>query len=144
MNSATYGSVDEDHADSGSDDDERASWEGCEDGVEEKTTREDEYYSDDDKHTTVTVEPVDVSREGLKATSAGEGNGPNQHGHEPQSANEAPSQRVTTAKGMERDNHHHASRSRRKKFHYESKAERKAARFKQKLGNRIKAKARRG
>lgn len=107
-------------------------------------------YVDEDRHTVVTVEAVDVSHEGLQPrrdvsdsedevsmeTSLAE-RAPNEsyikskskHTEEPTQPNPKPDARPM---------------KKRKKFRYESKAERKVTRFKERKGGKARAKARRG
>ncbi|KAL9043363.1 MAG: hypothetical protein Q9214_003449 [Letrouitia sp. 1 TL-2023] len=119
------------------------------DGIEEPEDidREDE-YSDQDRHTTVTVEAVDVSREGLRSL---------QSDHETSSEKEQEKETNRniggTANGVSNtlkktvvsnvSGKRNGPPKRKTKFRYEGKIERKVTRFKEKASNRAKAKARR-
>lgn len=110
------------------------------DGIAKAPIVDDEVeFVDEDRYTTVTVEAVEVSRDGLhKITQEDEMDGTrsdtptaprtlpntNQHG-----------QRVWT---KERP----GGPKKKKKFRYESKAERKVTRYRERSGNKSKAKAR--
>ncbi len=118
------------------------------DGIVEDTgvDHEDEYV-DEDRYTTVTVEAVDVSRDGLHKTimSYEENQAP---------PIEGPLQGETTKSGTKewqdakQENRVRTTeppsgpKKRKKKFRYESKAERKVNRHKERSGNKAKAKAR--
>ena len=119
-------------------------------GIAEDTAQdhEDEYI-DDDRFTTVTVEAVNVSRDGLHkvrqenddsdASSAGRpSKGTTSESVAKESAEAQKAKRKWTKEAPS------GSKKRKKKFRYESKAERKATRFKEKVGNKVKAKARKG
>ena len=112
---------------------------------------EDEYI-DEDKHTTVTVEEVDLSRvdglTGIRRNNDGE--------HEkygvPEKRSDAHAvgkstdgdRSKTKAKGHAKGESNAPKKKKKKrKFTYESKAERKATRLKEREGNRKRAKARR-
>ncbi|KAL8713561.1 MAG: hypothetical protein Q9220_002423 [cf. Caloplaca sp. 1 TL-2023] len=116
-------------------------------GIEEPANvdHEDDYL-DEDRHTIVTVEAVNVSRDGLQKTQDGaeeetvastqiderEVSAGNPKQKEPK-GRRAVTKRTTSEQPK-----------RKKKFRYESKAERKMTRAKQKMGSSAKAKARRG
>ena len=118
------------------------------DGIVEDTSmdHEDEYI-DEDRYTTVTVEAVDVSRDGLHKT-----NMYNEEDHAPPI--EGPLEEETTKSGTKewQDGKQEkrlrtkeppsGTKKRKKKFRYESKAERKVSRYKERSGNKAKAKAR--
>lgn len=101
-----------------------------------------EEYVDDDRFTTVTVEAVDVSRDGLHKViqeedyenpdNAGIGNGTSTNGVE-----EAQNGRVRRRKEPPG-----GVKKKKKKFRYETKAERKVTRYKERTGNRKQAIAR--
>lgn len=102
-------------------------------------------YEDEDKHTTVTIEAVNVTRDGLQKVVDVEGgeidgdNGSLSHGRvsvgQPLGRGTSTSKRVWT---KERP----GAPKKKKKFRYESKAERKVTRYKERSGNKAKAKAR--
>ena len=120
--------------------DEGEEWEGL---VEQPPMDEEAKYIDEDRYTTVTIEVVDVTREGIHKvadeTLDEEGKVPvveekatqiNRNSVKPQS------KRLWT---KERPG---GLKKKKKKFRYESKAERKVTRYKERSGNRAKAKAR--
>ncbi|KAI9819064.1 MAG: hypothetical protein M1832_004106 [Thelocarpon impressellum] len=106
-------------------------------GIEEPPAvdHEDEYV-DEDRYTTVTVESVGVSKEGLHKV-AEDGDAADQDGQD----GERRSKKVwikdkpTKAKAK--------PKTKKKKFRYESKVERKSTRGKERAGNKAKASARR-
>jgi ribosomal RNA-processing protein 17 len=108
-------------------------WGGIEDDevvVPELVDHEEEYI-DEDKYTTVTVEELDVSKEGLLRVADED---------ESEDTLEAEVKPVEE----EKKGKQWPKKPRKKKFRYESKAERKVTRGKQKAGNRARADARRG
>ena len=118
------------------------------DGIAEDPVidHEDEYV-DEDRFTTVTVEAVDVSRDGLhKAANDAEGS----DASDTEKATEKPfkvlatrGQRVSqNGKRVWTKEPPNGPKKWKKKFHYESKAERKMTRYKERAGNRKEAKAR--
>ena len=122
-------------------------WDGIKENHDPLVDHEDEYM-DEDKFTTVTVEAVDVSKHGLEKTIADE------DGESVVSDTQKPRaehQQATVLQGRtgaekgkrvwtkEPPN---GPRKRKKKFRYESKAERKATRYKERSGNKAKARAR--
>jgi len=126
---AGLGSSDED-SDAGEE-----SWEGFGDEVVMREVLDhEEEYVDEDRFTTVTVEGVDVTKEGLKKTAE---ESEEEDAAEKEKYKEAES---TTEKGKKI----WPKKEKKKKFRYESKTERKMARAKQKSGNKAKASARRG
>lgn len=94
-------------------------------------------YIDEDKYTTVTVEEMDASREGLLRSQ--EHSSDEEQGEEkPTSeANSKPKPVEKTKKASDKP------KKKKKKFRYESKAERQLTRKKERLSNSRKAKARR-
>ena len=111
---------------------EEEGWNGIQDdeAVVEPVDHEEEYV-DEDRYTTVTIEAVNVSKEGLIKVADDES--------EEQSENEVvkPETKASGKKIWPK-------KPRKKKFRYESKAERKVTRGKQKAGNKARADARRG
>ncbi|PMD60006.1 uncharacterized protein K444DRAFT_403737 [Hyaloscypha bicolor E] len=101
-------------------------------GFGEVLDREEEYV-DEDRWTTVTVEAVDVSKEGLKKV-----------GEEDSDDAEAPNLVSLEEKGEGKEKKKWPKKEKKKKFRYESKAERKFTRGKQKAGNKARADARKG
>lgn len=127
-------------------DDEEESLNGLEEP--EKVDHEDDYL-DEDKHTVVTVEAVEISHEGLQARQEGS----DEERDEPEAtkhAEVAPGRpsigNAETGKKEQRTNHSlkKQPKKKRKKFRYESKAERKVTRMKERSGGKAKAKERRG
>jgi ribosomal RNA-processing protein 17 len=117
-----------------SDEDDEGAWNGFED---EKAPVEvldhEEEYVDEDRYTTVTVEAVDVSKEGLQKVV-----------DEDDSDAEAPT--LVEAKDDKADDGKKKwpKKPRKKKLRYESKVERKLTRAKQKSNNNKRADARKG
>jgi ribosomal RNA-processing protein 17 len=103
-------------------------------------------YEDEDRHTTVTIEAVDVTRDGLqKATEVSASEEEEEPSGEKGTAvnsatGEAPTQKVKRIWTKEKPQ---GPKKKKKKFRYESKVERKATRFKERSANKAKAKARR-
>ena len=102
-------------------------------------------YEDEDRHTTVTIEAVDVTKEGLQKVSDTKNaidevrGGTNAVGGKASSATGCTSIKAKRIWTKERPE---GLKKRKKKFRYESKAERKVTRYKERSGNKIKAKAR--
>ncbi|KAL8687927.1 MAG: hypothetical protein Q9218_006030 [Villophora microphyllina] len=110
-----------------------------------KIDHEDDYL-DEDRHTVVTVEAVDVSRDGLQKReneSDGDSDGlvlpDDPRVQDPGESNSTKDRRSNASQKPDKQ-----PKKRKKKFRYESKAERKVTRFKEKSGSKTKAKARRG
>lgn len=107
---------------------------------------EDEYV-DEDRFTTVTVEAVDVTRDGLRK-AVGEDDNSQESGTE--GVDNGSSKGVAGHKrtGLEKGKRiwtkepPKGPKKRKKKFHYENKAERKITRYKERSGNKEKAKVR--
>ncbi|KAG4025391.1 hypothetical protein MFRU_059g00280 [Monilinia fructicola] len=113
-------------------------WGGIEDeendeDVQEEVVDHEEEYIDEDKYTTVTVEGIEISKEGIKRT-ADEGD----------SDDGAEKSKRKFTKEEEKVKKVWPKKPRKKKFTYETKAERKMTRQKQKSGSRAAADARRG
>lgn len=122
----------EDFAPGGLDSDDDDAWGGIPEEKEklEEVLDHEEEYVDEDRYTTVTIEAVDVSKEGLLKVG--------------DDSDDAP-ELVYAEKGKEDDGKKKwPKKVRKKKFTYESKAERKFTRGKQKAGNKAKADARKG
>ncbi|KAL8718512.1 MAG: hypothetical protein Q9225_004361 [Loekoesia sp. 1 TL-2023] len=130
--------LDEDYGSSNDQDDQ---WNGIEEPA--NIDHEDD-YPDEDRHTVVTVEAVDVSREGLQRRQDTPEPDDSEH-----IASQAPAERPPNEESMKgkrkslRPNQMSNSRP-KTKFRYENKAERKITRFKERIGGKAKAKARRG
>ena len=119
-------------------------WEGFEEALE--VNRVDEYI-DEDKYATVTVESVDVSKDGLRVTT-GEADGEDgiqTSTEEKKLSSNSTSNTITQKKrGWTEEKPMVHKSKKKKKFRYESVAERKAAREKQKARTAKAAKGRRG
>lgn len=114
-------------------DDDEDAWNGIEEEeVAPEPIDHEEEYIDEDKYTTVTVEAVDVSKEGLHKVVDSE--------EEEEQEAEAPPLVESKEKGKKE----WPKKVRKKKFRYESKVERKVTRAKQKFGNKSKAEGRKG
>jgi len=111
------------------DDSDDGEWGGIQDDAE--PIDHEEEYVDEDRYTTVTVEEVDVSKEGLHKVTGNDDSDENLQETKPEEK-EATGKKTWPKK------------PRKKKFRYESKVERKFTRSKQKAGNKAKADARRG
>lgn len=104
-----------------------------------------EEYMDENRYTTVTVEAVDVTRDGLR-TIANEDEQDSQ-GLTTNQADGLVSQtngggEARSGKRIWTKERPNGPKKKKRKFKYESKAERKTTRFKEKSGNKLKAKAR--
>ena len=103
-------------------------------------------YVDEDRYTTVTVEAMDLSKDGLhKAENEAEDDLDRSKNVKPEGAPISPSQRrgkrTWTKEKPEKEGH--VSKRKRKKFRYENKAARKMTRIKEKSKNGRQATARR-
>ena len=107
-------------------------WNGIEDEPTAEPVDHEEEYIDEDRYTTVTVEAVGVSKEGL--TKIGE----EDSSDETAEVDPRPVEKETSKKKV------WPKKEKKKKFRYESKSERKLTRGKQKAGNKARADARRG
>jgi ribosomal RNA-processing protein 17 len=129
-------SSDEEGGDEGSDEEEEE-WEGF---AEPPVVDYEAEYIDEDKYTTVTVEDLDPSKEeeegGLKSKGdAGEEENGGENGGQKKTLSIP--RKNAKAKGKP-----DKSKGKKKKFRYESYAERKVTRLKDRAGNKAKAKAR--
>lgn len=113
-------------------DSDNEEWGGFADDIIPEVIDHEEEYIDEDKYTTVTVEAVDVSKEGLKKVADDE------ESEDTLEAEVKPIEKEETGKKQ------WPKKPRKKKFRYESKVERKITRGKQKAGNKARADARRG
>ncbi|KAI9754211.1 MAG: hypothetical protein M4579_004808 [Chaenotheca gracillima] len=137
-----------------SSDDETSSeyeeWDGFSDTDIADTINHEEQYVDDDRHTTVAVETIDVSRDGFRVTDdnsdSGDGD-PTEASHDAEKKDSTgPAERMasngkriwTKEKPVKPK-----PKTKKKAFRYENKSERKATRAKERSGNKAKAKARR-
>lgn len=121
---------------SGDDSDGWGGFEADADLVLEPIDREEEYI-DEDKYTTVTVESVDVSKRGMDRIL--------REGEEDEETIQRRKKAEDAKRKLEEEQANKKSwpkKDKKKKFRYESKAERKVTRMKQKSGNKSKAAAR--
>ena len=122
-------------------------WNGIQDKHDPTVDHEDEYMNED-RFTTVTVEAVEVSKDGLQIATQDEGNESGRSGTKV--SDEEPRKTADSCResGSERSKRRWTKeaptvpKKRKKKFRYENKAERKATRYKEKLGNTARARAR--
>ena len=121
-----------------SDDSTDEAWDGISDDHPLEPIDHEAEYIDEDLYTTVTVEAVDVSKEGLHKAVEDEDIEEEDNSRHPK----APADSVKMKTGANRKIW--PKKTRQKKFRYESKVERKVTRGKQKAGNKVKADARRG
>ena len=139
---ATSISDNDDEEEDDKDENENEQWSGVE--GPEAINHEDDYL-DEDRHTVVTVEAVDVSRDGLHKKQ----DDPFEEDNDPTARSRLSAQpgRVVNGKKDKRAQSKgvldQPSKKRKKKFRYESKAERKVTRFKERCGGKAKAKAKR-
>lgn len=136
--------ADSDESDGEDNDDE---WVGIPEATSALVDHEDEYV-DEDKYTTVTVEEVDVSRDGLARLRGSDDD--TDDGSE-EAAGKEPAQAVTQSKAKKagatskKDKLGTAKKKKKKRdFRYESKAERKLNHRKVQAKKSKQAKARRG
>ena len=117
------------------------------DGIAEPMTidHEDE-YSDADRHTTVTVEAVDVTRDGFRRAKIDLDGAALESSEDEAETKNAEGTLGETSTGKQRrvwTKEKPKQPRKKKKFRYETKQERKVTRMKEKSGGRAKAKARR-
>lgn len=127
---------------SGSDDDQDEEWEGI---AEPPPVDYEAEYIDEDKYTTVTVEEMDPSREGLLRyendgeSDQGSEQEEGKHTHQTAETDTGPKAAATTKRPKNADK----PKKKKKKFRYESREDRKLSHAKQRLSKSKKAKARR-
>lgn len=122
-------------------------WNGVAEPEPEDVTHEDEYM-DGDRQTTVTVEEVDITKQGLQKKVAQESESSEVEDSEAEVDHEGaqkdePTKPPTKQKRVWTKEKPSGSKRKKKKFRYETKAERKLTRMKERSGNKAKAKARR-
>ncbi|KAJ5825962.1 hypothetical protein N7474_003100 [Penicillium riverlandense] len=122
----------------GNDGDQDDEWEGFE---EPPAVDYEAEYIDEDKYTTVTVEEMDTSREGLLKSVRGEDSEDDSEGEQKTAARAAAETETKPAKSRKAATD--KPKKKKKKFRYESKEDRKLARTKQRLSKAKKAQARR-
>ncbi|MDI1493281.1 MAG: hypothetical protein OHK93_005069 [Ramalina farinacea] len=117
-------------------------WGGVEEA--EEVDREEEYV-DEDKYATVTVEAVDVSKDGVKrARDEDEGGEQDEGADTPSGRGEGQAEKVGAGRlSHKRSDLKAKNKPKKKKFRYESKAERKMTRHKERSGSKARAKLRR-
>ncbi len=117
-------------------------WNGIEEVALEPVDHEAEYV-DEDKYTTVTVEEVDISRDGISRRRGGEDEGGTALQQEAADLKQ-PANPSTTKKPPSKREKDKKPRKKKKTFRYESPAERKMNRLKVRAKNSKAAQARRG
>ena len=129
------------------DEGEEKPWDGIQDNHDALVDHEDEYM-DEDRFTTVTVEAVNVSKDGLQKAVQDEENNSEVSGTERPDGESQRTRALQGRAGSEKGKRIWTKepptgpRKKKKKFRYESKAERKVTRYKEKSGNKAKARAR--
>lgn len=115
-------------------------------GIIEATHRVDheQEYLDEDRYTTVTVEAVDVTRDGLRTLTDEDENDNLETSRQNDNVIPQISGEGETRKGKRiwTKEYPGGQKKRKKQFRYESKAERKITRYKERSGNKLKAKSR--
>lgn len=135
------GEIDEEEEEEDDDDNEedrQAEGEQVKVLAEATTIDHEEEFIDEDLYTTVTVEAVDISKEGFQKTAQEEEVADDE-------SNKPAAGRPSTRQGAKRiwtKERPNGPKKKKKPFRYESKAERKVTRFKERSGNKSKAKAR--
>ncbi|RDW74120.1 hypothetical protein BP5796_07562 [Coleophoma crateriformis] len=112
--------------------DEDGEWGGIQDEEPRPVIDHEEEYIDEDRYTTVTVEEVDVGKDGLHKIVAEDSSDETMDAERPKPESKDEMKKVWPKK------------PRKQKFRYESKTERRMSRAKQKAGNKAKANARKG
>ncbi|KAK2800034.1 hypothetical protein FQN50_008273 [Emmonsiellopsis sp. PD_5] len=132
----------EDGSSSGSEEDEDEEWEGI---AEPPPVDYEAEYIDEDKYTTVTVEELDPSKEGLRKAHDGEGEGGGESGgEEVEKKKEEEGSKLKKKRPWANKNNTDKPKRKKKKFRYENKAERRVTKLKERSGNKRQAKERRG
>lgn len=135
------GEIDEEEGEEDNDDDdEDGQADGDQVDILERASKlhHEEEFMDEDLFTTVTVEAVDISKNGFHKVAQEEQKGDDE-------SNKPTAGRPSTRPGARRiwtKERPNGPRKKKKPFRYESKAERKVTRFKERSGNKSKAKAR--
>lgn len=117
---------------------EEEDWEGIE---EPPAVDYEAEYVDEDKYTTVTVEEMDASREGLLKAARGEDSENEEEKKYPVESTEADTK---AKKRKPRSAASEAARKKKRNFRYETKVERKQTMLKQRSVKAKRAKARKG
>jgi ribosomal RNA-processing protein 17 len=123
--------------------DNREEWDGI---LETPEIDHEAEYIDEDRYTTVTVEAMDLTKDGLhRAAKEAEENSFKEGKLD--GTNTVPTQkqgkRIWTKGKPEKEGQASKAKRKRKKFRYENKTERRMTRFKEKAKNSKQAKARR-
>jgi ribosomal RNA-processing protein 17 len=121
-----------------SDDTNDEAWNGIPDDQSPGPIDHEAEYIDEGRYTTVTVEAVEVSKEGLHKVAEDE----HTEVEDDSTDQKIHAAAVESKSGISKKIW--PKKTRKKKFRYESKAERKVTRGKQKAGNKARADARRG
>ena len=106
--------------------------------LEEQVDHEQEYV-DDDRFTTVTVEAVDVSRDGLHKVIHEEDSGNSDNADLCNKTSTNGAEEAQNGRVRQRKEPPTGVKKKKKKFRYETKAERKVTRYKERTGNRKQA-----
>lgn len=120
-------------------------WDGI---VEVPDVDHEEEYIDEDRHTTVTIEAVDVTKEGLHkvAVEKEDGDEPDEvQGDRKSNTNGGTgpeTRKIRNGKRVWTKERPGGPKKKKKRFRYESKAERKVTRYKERAGSRTNAKER--
>jgi ribosomal RNA-processing protein 17 len=112
-------------------------WNGIQDDEPLEPIDHEAEYIDEDRYTTVTVEAVDVTKEGLQRVA-------DEDDSNDEEAEEQRKQKAAEVDAGSSTKKVWPKKEKKKQFRYESKAERKVTRGKQKASNKSKANARRG
>lgn len=132
---------DNDDNNSGSDEESDDEWQGFE---EPPAVDYEAEYIDEDKYTTVTVEEIDSSREGLRKSILGEDSDEENKAKAEAAAKRRAEEEAEAARLLKkRKATTDKPKKKKKQFRYESKQDRKLAAAKQRLSKAKKAKARR-
>ena len=119
-------------------------WDGI---AEDPILDHEDEYIDDDRFTTVTVEAVNINRDGLHKAIVEDDEAPptiteEDNGGHPKDSHVTKQLESQGGKRKWTKERPSGPKKKKKKFRYESKAERKVTRYKERSGNKDKAKAR--
>ncbi|KAI9840808.1 MAG: hypothetical protein M1837_001281 [Sclerophora amabilis] len=122
-------------------------WNGFQDTLGNTSINHEDEYTDEDRHTTVVVETIDVSKDGLQPTndqsSSAEGDDDDAITHKVDSTGSVKQGKDSASNPKRVWTKEKPKKLKSKKFRYESKADRKTTRAKERSGSKAKAKARR-
>lgn len=104
-------------------------------------------YDDEDRCTTVTIEAVDITRDGFQKVADANTNASNEEGEFQAEGAQATKEPTTAGKPVKgkwiwTKERPEGPKKKKKKFRYESKAERKLTRYKERSKNKAQAKSR--